>query len=234
ERRADRRRRPRYGHQRQDDDFAADNELAGGSWEARGGEPFRGQSDLWRHGGRRGGRRVGRPAAGGLGRLRDRRGDAAGGGAGDLPRGRAGRQSLQGPARPARGAGAAGADDPARAPSSAHGPATPSHRRRRGRHAVLSADDPRVGEIGLTLARPPVWYGLEDRRVAAAGLPHAADARTCPRCGTSLRFEVVYYGHEGVYECPNGDFARPEPNLTAQNVELEGLDAVRLVLAGTA
>ena len=103
-----------------------------------------------------------------------------------------------------------------------------------GSHAVLNADDPRVGEIGLNLARPPVWYGLEDPRVAAAGLPHAADARTCPRCGTSLRFDVVYYGHEGVYACPNGDFARPEPNLTAQNVELDGLDVVRLVVAGTA
>jgi lipid II isoglutaminyl synthase (glutamine-hydrolysing) len=101
-------------------------------------------------------------------------------------------------------------------------------------HAVLNADDPRVGEIGLNLARPPVWYGLDDPRVAAAGLPHAADARTCPRCGTSLRFEVVYYGHEGVYTCPNGDFARPAPNITAQNVELVGLDAVRLVVAGTA
>lgn len=101
-------------------------------------------------------------------------------------------------------------------------------------HAVLNADDPRVGEIGLNLVRPPVWYGLDDPRVAAAGLPHAADARTCPRCGSSLRFEVVYYGHEGVYACPNGDFARPEPNLTAQNVGLDGLDAVRLVVAGTA
>jgi len=103
-----------------------------------------------------------------------------------------------------------------------------------GSHAVLNADDPRVGEIGFNLARPPLWYGLDDPRVAAAGLPHAADARTCPRCGTSLRFEVVYYGHQGVYQCPNGDFARPQPNLTARNVELEGLDAVRLVVAGAA
>ena len=65
-----------------------------------------------------------------------------------------------------------------------------------GAHAVLNADDPRVGEIGLELPRPPTWYGMDDRRVAAAELPHAADARTCPRCGASLQFEVVYYGHE--------------------------------------
>ena len=101
-------------------------------------------------------------------------------------------------------------------------------------HAVLNADDPRVGEIGLDLARPPVWYGLDDPTVAADRLPHAADARTCPRCGASLRFPVVYYGHEGVYECPNGDFARPSPDVTAQKVQLDGLDRVRLVASGAA
>ena len=103
----------------------------------------------------------------------------------------------------------------------------------KGSQAVLNADDPRVGEIGLNLARRPVWYGFDDPRVAAAGLPHAADARTCPRCGASLRFAVVYYGHEGIYECPNGDFARPEPDVTARDVRLEGLDRVRLVAADT-
>src|ERR1700716_2939574 len=46
---------------------------------------------------------------------------------------------------------------------------------------VLNADAPRVGEIGRSLARPPLWYGLDDARVSAGELPHAADARTCPR-----------------------------------------------------
>src|SRR5690348_88917 len=49
--------------------------------------------------------------------------------------------------------------------------------------AVLNADDPRVAEIGLDLRRKPLWYGLEDETVASKTLPHAADARTCPRCG---------------------------------------------------
>src|SRR5262245_12857232 len=102
-----------------------------------------------------------------------------------------------------------------------------------GARAVLNADDPRVGEIGLHLERAPLWYGLDDPRVAAGELPHAADARTCPRCGASLRFEVVYYGHEGRYRCPNGDFARPELDLAGRDVELDGLDRVALTAAGT-
>jgi UDP-N-acetylmuramyl tripeptide synthase len=103
----------------------------------------------------------------------------------------------------------------------------------RGSDVVLNADDPRVGEIGLGLTRRPIWYGLDDPRVASSGLPHAADARTCPRCGASLVFSVVYYGHEGVYACPNGDFARPEPDLVGQKIELHGLDRVRLLAANT-
>jgi len=91
--------------------------------------------------------------------------------------------------------------------------------------AILNADDPRVAEIGLGLAKAPLWYGLDDTRVAARELPHAADARTCPKCGASLNFEAVYVGHDGVYECPNHDFKRPTPSITASNIELDGFDS---------
>jgi UDP-N-acetylmuramyl tripeptide synthase len=93
-------------------------------------------------------------------------------------------------------------------------------------HAVLNADDPRVGEIGLRLARPPLWFGIEDTAVAVHQLPHAADARTCPRCGASLTFTAVYLGHDGVYSCPNGDFARPQPDIAARDVKLDGFDSL--------
>jgi UDP-N-acetylmuramyl tripeptide synthase len=89
-----------------------------------------------------------------------------------------------------------------------------------GSTAILNADDPRVAEIGLGLPKPPLWFGLDDVSVAAHELPHAADARTCPRCGASLIFEAVYVGHDGVYSCPNNDFARPAPRMTAQNIKL--------------
>jgi len=102
-----------------------------------------------------------------------------------------------------------------------------------GGQAVLNADDPRVGQIGLSLSRPPLWYGIEDPGVAVGELPHAADARTCPRCGAALEFAAVYVGHDGDYRCPNGDFARPRPDLAATDVRLEGLDRIQLTAAGT-
>jgi lipid II isoglutaminyl synthase (glutamine-hydrolysing) len=101
-----------------------------------------------------------------------------------------------------------------------------------GSKALLNADDPRVAEIGLSLPNPPLWFGLDDTSVAAHELPHAADARTCPRCGSSLIFDAVYVGHDGVYRCPNNDFARPDPQMTATNIELDGFDNIAIT-AGT-
>jgi UDP-N-acetylmuramyl tripeptide synthase len=99
--------------------------------------------------------------------------------------------------------------------------------------AILNADDPRVAEIGLGLLKKPQWYGLDDTSVASKTLPHAADARTCPRCGASLIFDAVYVGHDGIYRCPNHDFARPTPELTATKITLNGFDSLALTIAGT-
>jgi lipid II isoglutaminyl synthase (glutamine-hydrolysing) len=102
-----------------------------------------------------------------------------------------------------------------------------------GSRAILNADDPRVAEVGLDLTNRPLWYGLDDVSVATRQLPHAADARTCPRCGASLHFQAVYVGHDGVYRCPNGDFARPAPELTATDIELRGFERLSMEVAGT-
>jgi lipid II isoglutaminyl synthase (glutamine-hydrolysing) len=102
-----------------------------------------------------------------------------------------------------------------------------------GSKALLNADDPRVAEIGLNLPNAPLWFGLDDTTVAVRELPHAADARTCPRCGTTLIFDAVYVGHDGVYHCPNNDFARPTPEMTATNIELDGFDNIAMTVGTT-
>ena len=102
-----------------------------------------------------------------------------------------------------------------------------------GAKVILNADDPRVAEIGLSLPHKPTWFGLDDIDVTGRQLPHAADARTCPRCGASLLFDAVYVGHDGVYRCPNGDFARPQPDITATDIVLDGFDSVMLTIEGT-
>jgi UDP-N-acetylmuramyl tripeptide synthase len=91
---------------------------------------------------------------------------------------------------------------------------------------VVNADDPLVSDLPASLS-----YGLEDARVGQASLPHAADARLCPRCGASLRYDLVFYGHLGHYTCTRCDFARPTPSVTATSVELLGDAGSNLTLA---
>jgi UDP-N-acetylmuramyl tripeptide synthase len=82
---------------------------------------------------------------------------------------------------------------------------------------VLNADDPLIAALPSALT-----YGIEDSAVGAHCLPHAADARLCPRCGGALHYTTVFYGHLGHYACATGDFARPLPDIAATDVHLLG------------
>jgi UDP-N-acetylmuramyl tripeptide synthase len=83
---------------------------------------------------------------------------------------------------------------------------------------VTNADDPLVA----ALAPEATTYGIGDVRVGSHVLPHAMDARLCPRCGAPLEYDVVFYGHLGHYRCSRCDFARPATTVTATAVELLG------------
>jgi UDP-N-acetylmuramyl tripeptide synthase len=102
-----------------------------------------------------------------------------------------------------------------------------------GARPVLNADDPRVAELGSNLRAQPYWYGLDSPGVARPELPHAADARLCPRCGRALEFSAVYVGHQGAYRCPEGHFERPPLRVAGRDVSLRGLEAVSLTVDAT-
>jgi UDP-N-acetylmuramyl tripeptide synthase len=82
---------------------------------------------------------------------------------------------------------------------------------------VVNADDPLVAELPSSST-----YGIADPAVGTPALPHAADARLCPRCGAALRYELVFYSHLGHYKCTRCDFVRPTPQVCATNIELLG------------
>jgi UDP-N-acetylmuramyl tripeptide synthase len=91
---------------------------------------------------------------------------------------------------------------------------------------VVNADDPLVAELPSSLT-----YGIADPAVGTPALPHAADARLCPRCGAALRYELVFYGHLGHYACTKCDFARPAPQVCATNIELLGDEGSDITIA---
>jgi UDP-N-acetylmuramyl tripeptide synthase len=91
---------------------------------------------------------------------------------------------------------------------------------------VVNADDPLLADLSPTLT-----YGIADATVGTSrALPHAADARLCPHCGSALRYASVFYGHLGHYACTHCEFARPTPAVVATAVELLGDSGTRLTV----
>ena len=86
---------------------------------------------------------------------------------------------------------------------------------------VLNADDPLVASLGRAAERP-VFFGVEDPALDTGTLQHVADSKDCPACGTALRYDAVYFGHVGVYRCPNCSFGRPEPQYRATGIRMDG------------
>jgi UDP-N-acetylmuramyl tripeptide synthase len=100
---------------------------------------------------------------------------------------------------------------------------------------VLNADDPTVADLGRARGGdaddPSVsFFGVEDDGIALARMQHAADAKHCRRCGAPYRYEAVYLGHLGRYVCDNCGARRPEPQIAASDVVLDGVRAARFTL----
>ena len=94
---------------------------------------------------------------------------------------------------------------------------------------VLNADDPLVADLGR--ARPDATYfGVADDAMAMAEMQHAADSKHCRRCGSPYVYDAIYLGHLGRYHCPTGDATRPDPDVYATDVVLEGTRAAAFTL----
>ncbi len=96
---------------------------------------------------------------------------------------------------------------------------------------VLNADDPLVASLGEGLRARVLYYGLDDDRLGTPTLPHAADSKSCLRCGTRFAYELVYYGHIGKYRCPNCGAGRPLPEVRVTSAQLRGTAGADLVLS---
>ena len=94
---------------------------------------------------------------------------------------------------------------------------------------VLNADDPLVADLGRE-RNGVTYFGVEDDSQALPGMQHAADSKHCRNCGHAYEYEAVYLGHLGRYRCPNCGRTRPEAQVAATRVELEGMRGSRFTL----
>jgi UDP-N-acetylmuramyl tripeptide synthase len=97
---------------------------------------------------------------------------------------------------------------------------------------VLNADDPLVADLGRERVGTGgvVFFGVEDPAMALAGMAHAADSKHCRRCGAPYRYDHVFLGHLGHYHCDACGATRPEPQVAAERVVLDGLRGARVTM----
>ena len=96
---------------------------------------------------------------------------------------------------------------------------------------VLNADDPLVADLGRDSRGGRVTYfGVQDDRMALRGMAHASDSKHCRRCGAPYVYDAIYMGHMGRYHCPNGDAHRPQPDVYAGDITLDGTRGARFTL----
>jgi UDP-N-acetylmuramyl tripeptide synthase len=99
---------------------------------------------------------------------------------------------------------------------------------------VLGADDPLIADLARTREHLPgedvLYFGVQDDSMSVKDMAHAADAKHCRRCGAPYIFDSVYMGHLGHYHCPNCGQRRPQPQVSASEVTLEGVRAAQFTL----
>ncbi|MFL5817637.1 MAG: MurT ligase domain-containing protein [Conexibacter sp.] len=86
---------------------------------------------------------------------------------------------------------------------------------------VLNADDPLVADLGRGREHVTT-FGVEDDAMALPQMQHAADSKHCRRCGHAYAYEAIYLGHLGRYRCPQCGQHRPQPDVVAERVRLNG------------
>ena len=86
---------------------------------------------------------------------------------------------------------------------------------------ILNSDDPSISHLAFGTKARVVYFGIEDKKYALSGLPHASDYTSCIVCGSELKYDVVYMSHLGKFRCPSCGEKRPKPDIFAREITLE-------------
>ena len=86
---------------------------------------------------------------------------------------------------------------------------------------VLNSDDPSISHLASKTRAKTIFFGIEDKKYALSGLPHASDFTSCVVCGTELKYDIVYMSHLGRFRCSHCGEKRPRPDVFAKEISLD-------------
>jgi UDP-N-acetylmuramyl tripeptide synthase len=93
---------------------------------------------------------------------------------------------------------------------------------------VVNVDDPTLAAITEEIRARRVTFGLDDDKadVLLHEVPHAADAKSCRRCGYDLEYERLFSAHLGAWRCPNCERARPPLDYAGTSIVFDGVEGL--------
>lgn len=87
---------------------------------------------------------------------------------------------------------------------------------------IVNADDQTLAALTDGIAARRVAIGLDEAHHRLKSLPHAADAAVCRVCGADLGYRALYLSHLGEWYCTGCGRERPELDLRAGDITLNG------------
>jgi UDP-N-acetylmuramyl tripeptide synthase len=105
-----------------------------------------------------------------------------------------------------------------------------------GTTVVVNLDDPTLASITEGLRASRIGFGLDDPNpdYLLPEIPHAADAKTCRRCGAALVYGRLYSAHLGAWRCPECGASRPPLDVAGTGIALDGLDGLSVTISHAA
>ncbi|HXZ04503.1 MAG TPA: MurT ligase domain-containing protein, partial [Ktedonobacteraceae bacterium] len=99
---------------------------------------------------------------------------------------------------------------------------------------ILNADDPSTAHLSEFFHGQVVFFGIDDASFnlandgVASERHQVMDTRTCPHCGGEYTYTVQYYSHLGHYTCSQCMRERPEADVRAVKIVVDGIDRLRI------
>jgi UDP-N-acetylmuramyl tripeptide synthase len=102
-----------------------------------------------------------------------------------------------------------------------------------GTTVVVNLDDPTLASISEGLRASRIGFGLDDPNpdYLLPEIPHAADAKTCRRCGAALVYNRLYSAHLGAWRCPECGASRPPLDVAGTGIALDGLEGLSVTIS---
>ena len=86
---------------------------------------------------------------------------------------------------------------------------------------IINCDDILSYSLAENSGNRYVTYGISEQIFDDISRSEIRESIFCRKCGKKLEYDFFHYGQLGIYRCPNCGWKRPQPDYTAEKIELK-------------